>query len=82
MNRDTLNRYLAAVLTTLRESDDEAPSGILYAALMAHGCSHGDFMTVQAMLVSSGLATLDGDMLALTDAGRAIADKINAAIAA
>jgi len=54
MNRDTLNRYLGAILTTVRRRDEPTPTGILYAAFMATGCSHSDFQTVQTVLVSSG----------------------------
>ena len=82
MDRKTVLTALAAIITTIDEIG-EAPAGIVYAGLMGHGISHGDYTHLQTMLVSSGIATIDGShVLRLTDSGRAAAAKINASIAA
>lgn len=81
MERNQTNKWLACIISTLAEVDG-APAGHVYMALMADGCSHGDFMQLQTILVSGGICTLAGNVLALTAAGKEMAVEINAAIAA
>ena len=80
MTRNQIITYLASIISTIDEVG-EAHTGTIYAALMSTGLSHGDFMALQTMLVSSGTCTLDGTLLRLTDAGKRAAVKINAAAA-
>lgn len=45
-----------------------APQGILYNALMAHGCSLNQFQSFLRGLVSAGKVRVDGLLVYLTDA--------------
>lgn len=52
-----------AVVSTVKESGPMgAPAGILYAALMAHGCSLSQFQSLMAGLVRAGKVTQHGDV--------------------
>ena len=48
-----------------------APAGIMYAALMAQGCTLHQFEQITGGLVRAGMLTRDGDMLTATENGRA-----------
>ena len=51
-----------AVLDTIRESGPMgAPSGILYAGLMAQGCSLSQYQSLMGALERAGKVRLDGD---------------------
>tara|TARA_Y100000310_G_C20273453_1_gene619138 strand:+ start:372 stop:617 length:246 start_codon:yes stop_codon:yes gene_type:complete len=76
MTRNQINVYLASILTTIAETD-EAPSGIIYSALMANGVTLNEYMQLQTILVSSELCTLSHDVLRLTDRGHELANEIN-----
>ena len=81
MTRNKLNTCLAAILSTVAETG-EAQTGIIYAALMSHGVTHGDFMGIQTLMVQSNLCTIDGTTMRLTDFGREMAGRVDAAAAA
>ena len=76
MTRNQINVYLASILTTIAETD-EAPSGIIYSALMANFVTLNEYMQLQTILVSSELCTLSHDVLRLTDRGHELANEIN-----
>jgi hypothetical protein len=69
---------LAAVLSTLAEVGSATPS-ILYVGI---GMDHSLYIAVQAAMVTQGWATVSGSTVTITDAGRAVAKEIDAAIAA
>lgn len=50
-----------AIVETINETPSGAPGGILYAALMAHGCTLGQFEWIMAALVSLGKIRKSGD---------------------
>ena len=81
MTRNQINVYLASILTTIAETD-EAPSGIIYSALMANGVTLNEYMQLQTILVSSELCTLSHDVLRLTDRGHELANECNKIMAA
>jgi len=56
-----------------------APSGVIYAALMAHGASLSQFQSIMDTLVHHGFLTHDADCHTYhaTDSGIAWAHKIN-----
>ena len=39
-----------------------APGGVIYAALMAHGCTLGQFEQIMSALVATGKLTRDGHL--------------------
>jgi len=75
---------LAAILSMLADTPEhEAPTGIIYSALMSRGVSHSDYMRLQVILCSSGGCTLEsGPKLRLTAKGLKIAEHINGALRA
>ncbi len=81
MTRNQTTIAIASILTTLAELG-KAPAGIVYAGLMANGISHGDYMELQTMLVSSNLVTLKSNVMRLTSTGRELADECNSLISA
>ena len=77
MDRRTLNQYLAVVLTTVAECG-EAPEGVLYAGLMAHGCTMQDWAIIVAALTKGELVRVEWNVMRLTDKGRDVAAKCEA----
>jgi coproporphyrinogen III oxidase-like Fe-S oxidoreductase len=77
-NQKTL--FLTTIITALADID-EAPAGIVYSGLMGKGLSFNGYMALQASLVGTGLCTLSGNVLRITDDGRAMAAEINKLIA-
>ena len=77
MTRDEVNTYLCAVLTTLNELD-HAVESILY---MGMGCDINKWNTIKDILIGANLANCSGNIVTITLTGRAMADKINAAMA-
>lgn len=74
MTKNELNAKLCAVLTTLAETP-QIPESTLYLAM---GCDMEVWNTVKAVLVKGNLATFHGFQAYLTDAGYAMAKKVNA----
>jgi len=80
MTKQTINTYLVVVLGTLAEIEEDAPEGVLYAALMTAGCGMAEWQIVRSVLIGGGLAEArPGPCLRATDAGREMAAKISAA---
>ena len=83
MDRNRMNVLLASVLTTLGGLEEEgivgAPEGPLYAGLMGHGASYGDWEDVRAILLQAKLVTSTGHCMRLTLAGWEMVSKIEAA---
>jgi len=58
-----LQMIVAAVLEAIQAAGPTgAPGGVLYAALMAQGCSKSQFDSLMAALVSTGKVRRDGDV--------------------
>lgn len=76
MDRNQLNIYLCAVLTTLADVDF-APETTVYLAL---GCDFGAWQTVKTCLLAGGLATAQDSTLKITAEGRAVAARVNALV--
>ena len=74
MTHNEINQYLCAILTTLMETP-QIPESTLYVAM---GCDMDKWNTVKAILVKGNLATFHGFHAYLTDAGYAMAKKVNA----
>lgn len=82
MDRRHLNIIICALITTIAEFTDEfgAPEGVLYAGLMDR-VDHATFQEIIDLLISAGMIERQaGPVLVVTDKGRALADKANAAI--
>jgi len=76
MTKNELNAKLCAVLTTLAEVPS-APETIIYMAT----CEDlGEWETVKQVLTLGNLATVTNHEVRITEAGRAMADKINKAM--
>lgn len=59
-----------AVLDAIIEAGERgAPSGVLYAALMARGCTLNQFQSLMRPLVIRGFVTESGDCYRITPAG-------------
>ena len=57
-----LKRILDAIIETVKESGPMgAPGGILYAGLMAQGCSLNQFESIMGGLVRAGKLTKQGE---------------------
>jgi len=57
-----LKQICDAVIDTVKQSGPMgAPGGILYAALMAYGCSLSQFESLMGALVRAGKLTKHGD---------------------
>ena len=59
-----LTQLAAAILATL-----PAPSGHIYAALSAHGCTPDQYAQILGALADTGLVMLDGQMIRITEEG-------------
>jgi len=78
MTHNELNCYLAAILTTALETEPGPfPETMAYLAL---GSDMAKWTTVKGLLQATKLATFAGHSITLTAAGRAVAEKCNAAL--
>lgn len=59
-----LTQLAAAILATL-----PAPSGHIYAALSAHGCTPDQYAQILSALSATGLIMLDGQIIRITEEG-------------
>jgi hypothetical protein len=60
-----------AILSTVREAGPlGAPGGVIYAALMAQGCTLHQFQQIMGGLVRAGMLTQDGDCYHAVEGGR------------
>jgi predicted transcriptional regulator len=74
MNKDQLVAVQRVALAVLESIDEAgplgAPSGILYAALMAQGCTLDTYRKIMDPLVRKGFLVLEHDCYSMTAAGR------------
>lgn len=78
MTNNEIITYLAAILTTLAESDG-TPESTLYLAV---GMDMTKWETVKAILTGeSWISIAPSHWVTITDSGRVMADKINAVLA-
>ena len=67
-------KALQAVAKAIIESCKTfAPGGVIYAALMAQGCTLNQFQQIMSQLVSAGMLTQDGDCYTATEKGNKFA---------
>jgi len=79
MAREKLNVLLSAVLTTALDTEPSPfPETMAYLAM---GSDMSTWETVKQVLIAGQLATFSGHSIRLTDKGRDIARKCNAALA-
>ena len=71
----SLRRIGAIVIEAVSAADPTigAPGGILYAALMGHGCSLEQFTGIMAGLTRAGMLDKRGECYHVTDKGRQFA---------
>ena len=77
MTRTEMNVYLAAILTTVAESPDGAPSGVMYAALQDQ-LGLQDYQDLLTICTSTGLCEKSNQLITLTSKGRDMVSKIKA----
>ena len=59
-----LQQVVSAVLESIRAAGPSgAPAGVIYAALMAHGCNLSQFESLMAGLERAGKIRREGDLL-------------------
>lgn len=75
--RARLNAEVAAILTTLAEVGGESPRTPIYMAL---GSNLARFEGVESLLKAAGLITGTSEVITLTEKGRAMAAKCEAAL--
>jgi hypothetical protein len=64
MTPDQLNAIrmvLKIIVDTVNETPTGAPAGVMYAAMMAHGCSLDQFNQLTGALVTAGKIRRSGD---------------------
>ena len=77
MNRNQVNVYLAAIVTTALETEPASfPESYGYLAV---GSVMEDWVIIKELMILGKLATFDGNCIRLTDAGRIVARKVNQA---
>ena len=76
MTKHEINVYLCAILTTLAEVE-YSPESSIYLAI---GADLSKWHELKALLTSAGLITTEFNAVKITDLGRLMADKINAAM--
>ena len=65
----TIRAVSQAVVETVREAGAHgAPSGVMYAALMAHGCTLSQYQSLMHALVSAGKVVLRHDCYFIAEA--------------
>ena len=79
MSRNDVNAALCAILTTLREVGEPAPESSIYMAL---GMDIDKYHALRTIMLNCKLVSLSSHALSLTPEGVAMADKINAHVAA
>ncbi len=76
MDRDKVNRWLAAVIDVLDEIG-EAPEGAIYAGLTEDGMTINEWEIVKGILLHGRLArNASQNVLVLTEAGKVMAERI------
>jgi hypothetical protein len=78
MNKHEVTTYVAAILTTALETEpDLFPESMAY---LATGGDIGKWEVVRHVLVDCEWVTIKGNVIQLTDKGRDMAVKVNAAL--
>ncbi len=63
---------VSAITDTIKEAGEfGAPGGVMYAALMAHGCSLNQFESIMGTLVRLGKVEKRGECYFIRDGGAA-----------
>mgnify|MGYP001566626972 FL=1 len=57
-----MQNLINAVLSTIAETPEGAPGGILYAGLMTKGLTSEGFQIIQTFVVSAGLVDIQNDL--------------------
>lgn len=78
MSKRELTVYVASILTTLADLDTDAAESTVY---MAMGMDLAKYELVRNILVASGLVTVEGYRIAITEKGKELAEKCSAALA-
>lgn len=76
MSKNELLKYIAAIVTTVAETEI-APESSVYMAL---GMDMEKYQIVRNVMVGAKLITVSGNAIRLTDAGKEMADKVNALV--
>ncbi len=77
--QNALVNQIAAVLTTLCESQAGCPSSSIYLAM---GCDYSGWARLQGIMEGAGMITVRSHFVTLTAKGRKLGDDINAVLAA
>lgn len=77
MTPNELTARVAAILTTLEETNSGTPESNLY---LFCGTNMDDWLLVRRMLVNCGYVTITSSWVELTEKGREVAEKINGAL--
>lgn len=77
MDRNTMMAMVASILSTLNEEDGWCPASMIY--LLA-GSDLAAYEAIIGRLVEAGWVTRTAETITITDAGREIARKIDAAM--
>lgn len=77
MNKHEANVLLAVILTTVAETPDGAPEGVMYAALM-NRVELADFQSLLSIAQQVGLITRARHVVTITARGLALAAKLEA----
>jgi hypothetical protein len=75
-----LIKVTAAILTTVADTPEGAPSGVVYAALMNH-VSLDEYQNILSRLTGNGLVNQSNYLIRATPAGVQIANKLKAVFA-
>ena len=66
-----------ALLETIAENPG-SPGGVLYAGLMAQGCTLSQFQSIMQPMVARGFLLLEGECYTITDGGRSFCTALKA----
>lgn len=77
MTRNEINVKLAAIITTVAEVGGMSPRTPIYLAM---GMDIDAYTLIESLLTRAGLAVATNETLTLTEAGKAMAAKIEASI--
>lgn len=78
MTRDTMNRYLGAILETIHESPTGAPLVAMFAALQAVNVTLEDFSVLMSLARDAGLVRISNQVAFLEPKGMSMVAQIQA----
>jgi predicted methyltransferase len=73
---------VAAIVTTLDEVESDAAESTISMAMEARGMNLSTYYAIRNLMVASGLVTVKGNRIALTEKGRELAKECDKATAA